>query len=115
MHKYTVQPLGGDSFVIMVDNSPAVVTELKAVATAIGVEVYRQELFEVAELEGGGGIVREDDADARLLRSNEFVAEGVGTLSDLSRRPSRKKDIRKGGASLGAKRVACFRARLGGA
>jgi hypothetical protein len=74
--RYPVQPLGGDSFNILLDTAVAEVWVLKLeVAREIGVEAYRQELFKVA-VAANGSAVREDDADPELLADSDLVSAG---------------------------------------
>jgi hypothetical protein len=73
----TVQPLGGDSFAVVL--SPlAKVRDLKAgIARIVGLGAHRQELYEVVLPEEGKSAVREDDAESRLLELGEEVVTGM--------------------------------------
>jgi hypothetical protein len=74
----TVQPLGGDSYTVFINQAVATVREIKMkIVQEVGVDAYRQELYEVAVPEAGKHVVREDDAESRLLCLEEQVAAGM--------------------------------------
>jgi hypothetical protein len=78
-----VQPLGGDSFDVAIEGEQAVasVREIKKkIVQEMGIEAYRQELYEVAMPEPGKSVVREDDAEPRLLGLGEEVATGATVM-----------------------------------
>jgi hypothetical protein len=78
LHKYRIQPLGGDSYDVDLDQPRASVREVKkCIARKIGVEVYRQELYQVLMPDGDKGAVREDDAESRALGLDEEVVAGT--------------------------------------
>jgi hypothetical protein len=81
-YKFPVQPLGGDSFDVMLAEQCARVHQIKAgIAREIGVDSYRQDLFKVAVADDGSD-VREDDMEAQMLGDNEAIHAGeLVTLS----------------------------------
>jgi hypothetical protein len=71
---YSVQRLGGADINVRFATPRITVRELKqGVEEEVGVPVYQQDMYLVAEKEGGG-TVREDDADPVLLGNEDEVA-----------------------------------------
>jgi hypothetical protein len=71
-----VKPLGGDSFPVTLGAAAPTVAEAKAeIARVQGTPEAQQDLFKEA-VKAGGGVVREDDAEAELLENTMELKAG---------------------------------------